>query len=141
MKVSYYAAFALVALGIFVAAAPWTIAPVCEVHGMLATLANGKTLPMPCGFTARAEIGAGALLVVAGGVMLTAKSAAAKRTAGIFGIALGALAIALPTGLTKMCALADHTCRTMTQPTLIVTGIAVMAVSLGIIYTSRTEPK
>lgn len=134
-----YAAMALVALGVFVAVAPWTIAPVCEVHGSYAQLANGKQLPMPCGYTARAEVGAGALLVVAGAVVTTSRSPDARRSVGLFGISLGALAIALPTALTKMCALADHTCNTMTEPTLIVTGLAVIGLSLGVVYTSRAN--
>ena len=63
MKI-YWPAIILIILGVLLAIAPWTFAPVCEVNGMYAQLASGKTLPMPCGWTARAEVGLGALLIV-----------------------------------------------------------------------------
>jgi hypothetical protein len=129
----------LILLGIFLAVAPWTIAPVCEVHGTLAQLVSGKTLPMPCGWTARAEIGIGALVIVTGVLFAFAKSPETKRIIGVFGVALGVLAILFPTYITKMCLLADHTCNTMTKPTLIVTGIVIIAVSAWTVYISRKD--
>jgi len=138
MKISIPAVI-LVLLGIFLCVAPWTIAPVCEVHGLYAQLDSGKTLPMPCGWTARAEIGIGALLIVAGALLAFAKSMETKRIIGIFSIALGILAILFPVYITKTCALADHTCNTMTKPTLIILGLVTIVVSAWIVYSSRKD--
>jgi len=138
MKISPQAVL-LVLLGIFIAVSPWTIAPVCETMGSYATLANGKTLPMPCGWTARAEIGTGALLVVAGALLAWAKSAEARRMIGILGIAIGVLVILFPTYVTKMCALPDHPCNILTKPVLIIAGILTILVSCWVVYSSQKE--
>jgi len=138
MKISW-PAILLIVLGILLAVAPWTFAPVCEVEGMYAQLASGKTLPMPCGWTARAEIGLGALLVVAGGMLLIAKTNETKRIIGIFGAAIGVLTILFPTYITRMCMLADHPCNLVTKPVLIILGVLVIIVSAYIAYSARTD--
>lgn len=135
----YWPAIILIILGIFIVVSPWTIAPVCEVNGMYAKLASGKDFLMPCGWTARAEIGIGALVIVAGILLAFAKSAESKMMIGIFGVVLGLLTILFPTVITKMCALADHPCNLLTKPVLIVLGLIVIVVSGFIIYTSRNE--
>jgi hypothetical protein len=60
----------LIILGFLLIVGPWTFAPVCEIGGMYVKTAAGTNLPMPCGWTARAEIGVGALTILAG-VLLT----------------------------------------------------------------------
>ncbi len=138
MKI-YWPAIVLILLGIFLAVSPWTIAPVCEVEGMYAKLASGKELPMPCGWTARAEIGVGIMVIVAGLLLAFAKSAETKMMLGIFGVVLGILAILFPTVITKMCALADHPCNLLTKPVLIILGLIIIIVSGFVIYSSRNE--
>jgi hypothetical protein len=127
----------LIVLGLLVAVAPWTFAPVCEVHttenpnGLWVTTMAGKQLPMPCGYTARAEIGVGGAIVVMGAMMLFATSATIIAALGAIGIVLGSLVVALPNLLTKMCALNTHTCNTMAAPTLDVLGLGLVSVSVG----------
>lgn len=127
----------LAILGILLIIAPWTFAPVCEVQGLYVQTVTGKQLPMPCGYTARAEIGVGALVLVTAGMLLYGKSPEARRTIGTFGVALGILAMLFPTSITGMCALADHTCRTMTLPTLLLLGLGIIVVSAMVIVRSR----
>ena len=136
MKISI-PAIILIVLGILLVVSPWTIAPVCEVDGMYAKLANGKTLPMPCGWTARAEIGVGALTLLAGALLAFAQSAETKRMIGLFGVALGVIAILFPLYITGMCALQDHPCNLLTKPVLVILGIAVLAVSCWVIYDAQ----
>lgn len=138
MKVSLPAVLLLI-LGVFLIVAPWTITPVCEVGGMFAELKTGKTLPMPCGWTARAEIGMGILLIVAGALLLFAQTAEAKRMIGIFGVVLGILVILFPLYITKTCMLADHPCNTLTKPVLILVGIIAIAVSAWVAYSSKKD--
>jgi hypothetical protein len=135
----YWPAIVLIILGILIVVSPWTIAPVCEVHGLYAKLVSGKDFLMPCGWTGRAEIGIGTLVVVAGVLLAFAKSAETKMMIGILGAVLGILAILFPTVITGMCAMADHPCNLLTKPVLIILGLVVIIVSAFIIYTSRSE--
>lgn len=130
-------ALVLIILGILIVVSPWTIAPVCEVDGMFAKLANGKSLPMPCGWTARAEIGIGGLTILAGLLLTFSQSAETKRMIGLFSVALGVLVILFPLYITNMCALADHSCNLLTKPVLLILGIATIAVSCWIIYDAQ----
>jgi hypothetical protein len=134
---SYWAAGILIALGIIVAVAPWTFAPVCEVQNMWVMTTAGKQLPMACGYTARAEIGVGSMIVFTGAALMLVKNVNPKRTFGVFAGALGALAIAFPTFLTGVCAVASHSCRTTTEPTLILSGLATMAVGAGLVLSKK----
>lgn len=138
MKISL-PALVLIVLGVLLAVAPWTFAPVCEVNGMFAQLASGKTLPMPCGWTARAEIGLGVLLIVTGILLVIAKSNETKRIIGIFGAVIGVLTILFPTYITKMCAVADHPCNLVTKPVLILLGLAAIIVSAYVAYSARAD--
>jgi hypothetical protein len=141
-------AFAFVAIGLLIALAPWTFAPVCEVHtaahpnGLWIVTSSNKTMPMPCGYTARAEIGVGAGVVAVGGMILFTTTASALSALAVVGIALGGVTIALPTILTKMCALSSHTCNTLTAPTLGVLAVGLGLVSVGmIVYRNRFKLK
>jgi hypothetical protein len=138
MKISI-PALVLIILGILIVVSPWTFAPICEVNGMYAQLASGKTLPMPCGWTARAEIGMGILAILAGVLLNFSQSAETKRVIGLIGVALGILTIMFPLYITKMCAMADHPCNLLTKPVLVLLGVAVIVVSCYIIYTSQKE--
>jgi small-conductance mechanosensitive channel len=106
---------------------------------MYAQLASGKTLPMPCGWTARAEIGLGVLLVVTGILLAIAKSNETKRIIGIFGTVIGVLAILFPTYITKMCGIAEHPCNLVTKPVLILLGLAAIIVSAYVAYSARAD--
>jgi uncharacterized membrane protein YczE len=138
MKISMQA-LVLIILGILILIGPWTFAPICEVNGMYAQLASGKTLPMPCGWTARAELGLGALAILAGILLNFSQAAETKRVIGLIGIALGILVILFPLYITKMCAMADHPCNPLTKPVLILLGVAVIAISCWTVYLAQKE--
>jgi len=132
-------AIILVIVGILLLVGPWTFAPVCEVGGMYVKTATGMNLPMPCGWTARAELGVGALTILAGVMLAVSKSNETKRMIGIIGIALGILTILFPLYITKTCALADHPCNLLTKPFLVLLGIVAIAVSCWVIYDAQKE--
>jgi hypothetical protein len=83
----------LVLLGIVIALSGWFIFPVCEMHGFFTETKTGVKLPMPCGYTARPETGIGALIVVAGGLLLARNTPETRQAAGIFSLACRALVI------------------------------------------------
>jgi hypothetical protein len=118
----------LILLGIIIILTPWIIFPVCEMQGLFVETKTGMKLPMPCGYTARAETGIGGLIVVAGGLLIAKKSADTKQAVGIFSIATGVLVILYPTVLIGMCRLADHPCRQLTLPALEILGAVVIII-------------
>jgi hypothetical protein len=132
-------AIILIVLGFLILVGPWTFAPVCEVNGMYVKTASGTNLPMPCGWTARAELGMGALTILAGILLAISKGNETRQFIGLFGIALGVLTILFPLYITKMCGLADHPCNLLTKPVLIILGVLVVVVSIWIIYGAQKE--
>jgi hypothetical protein len=124
----------LVLLGIVIALSGWFIFPVCEMHGLFTETKAGVKLPMPCGYTARAETGIGALIVVAGGLLLARNTPETRQAAGIFSLACGVLVILFPTVIIGMCRLADHPCRQLTLPALEILGITVIIVGGYLIW-------
>jgi len=118
----------LVLLGIIIILTPWIIFPVCEMEGSYVVTAAGAKLPMTCGWTARAETGIGALIVIAGGLLIARSTRETRQAVGIFTIAMGALVILFPTLLIGMCKVATHPCRMTTLPALEILGVIVIIV-------------
>jgi len=90
--------------------------------------------PMPCGWTARADSGVGALIVIAGGLLIARNTPETRQAVGVFSIALGALVILFPTVLIGMCKIASHPCRTMTLPVLELLGVFVIIIGGYLIW-------
>jgi hypothetical protein len=124
----------LILLGVVIALTSWVIFPVCEMHGLYVETKAGATLPMPCGYTARAETAIGALIVVAGGLLIARNTPETRQAVGIFSAACGIFVILFPTILTGMCRIADHPCRQLTQPALEILGIAVVIIGVYLFW-------
>ena len=77
----------LALLGIIVILVPWVIFPVCEMEGLYVQAVSGMQFPMPCGWTARAETGIGALIVVAGGLLMARNTPDTRQAVGVFSLA------------------------------------------------------
>jgi hypothetical protein len=118
----------LVLLGIIIILTPWIIFPVCEMEGSFVVTAAGAKLPMTCGWSARADSGIGALIVVAGGLLIARSTRETRQAVGVFTIAMGALVILFPTLLIGMCKVATHPCRMTTLPALEILGVIVIIV-------------
>jgi hypothetical protein len=97
---------------------------------------SGTKLPMPCGYTARAETGVGALIIVAGGLLIARKTPETRQAVGVFSIATGVLVILYPTAIIGMCRLAEHPCRMLTLPALEILGVIVIIVG-GFLFWKR----
>jgi hypothetical protein len=118
----YVLAAGLILLGVLIAITGWYIFPVCEMDGKFVETKAGKLLPMPCGYTARAETGLGALVALAGIGLLGLTSYDSRRAFGVMTAGLGVVVLLVPTALIGMCAAPDHICRVATQPALILLG-------------------
>ncbi len=108
----------------------------CLSQGKSLSLANGKTVPMKCHWTAIAEIGVAIPLGLVGILTAVNRRKDILGVLSIFGLALGGLAILFPTSLIGVCANPMMTCNMIMKPTLITSGIVTMVVSAGILVTS-----
>jgi len=124
----------LILLGVVIALTSWIIFPVCEMHGLYVETKTGAKLPMPCGYTARAETGIGALIVVAGGLLIARSTLETRQAVGIFSAASGILVILFPAFLIGMCRVAEHPCRQLTQPALEILGIVVIIIGVYLFW-------
>ena len=124
----------LVLLGIIIALSGWFIFPVCEMQGLFTETKTGVKLPMPCGYTARAETGIGTLIVVSGLLLVARHTPETRQAVGIFSLVCGVLVVLFPTVIIGMCRLADHPCRELTLPALEILGIAVIIIGGYLIW-------
>lgn len=109
----------------------------CLSQGRSLTLQNGNTVPMKCHWTAIAEIGVGIMLGMTGLLALFGKQKETNRALGIMGITSGALAILFPVSLIGVCANPTMMCNMVMRPTMIVAGALAIAISAGLLYTTR----
>jgi hypothetical protein len=114
----------------------------CASDGKYLTLANGRTIPMKCSWTARAEIAVGAPLAVVGAMMVFSRRKESKRNLAVMGITLGALAILLPTRLIGVCAMPTNSCVTVLKPSMLGLGSVVIGLSLvGLVMSQVSKEK
>ena len=93
----------LIIIGLLITLIPWTILPVCEAvdQSSPGAMKMDKSTPMmKCGYTARAETGAGLLITLLGLTLLLFQRKDSRRTGGILATGLGIYVILLPITLT-----------------------------------------
>jgi hypothetical protein len=109
----------------------------CYSQGLTSTLANGTTQPMKCHWTAEAEIAVAVPLFGVGAVLTANRRKRTVISVSILGVLLGAMAIALPSGLIGTCATPTHICNTAMKPSLNILGSLAIICSLGAILLGR----
>jgi len=128
----------LVALAIALAVVPRFTD--CQSQGLQITMQNGKTTPMKCHWTGVAEMGVAIPLAAVGIMMAVARKKETARYLGVSGIALAAVAIALPNGLIGVCSTATHTCVTAMKPALTALGsMAALGAVVGLVWSWRSK--
>jgi hypothetical protein len=108
----------------------------CQSQGKSIKLANGMTVPMKCHWSARAEIGVAAPLLVVGAMLPFTRRKSSLFSLSILGAVLGVIAILIPGTLIGVCS-TGMPCHTVMQPTLFVMGGLAIAASAGNIWVSR----
>ena len=106
----------------------------CQAHGHAIQLSAGKSIPMRCLYTARAEIGLGVLLLAVGALLFISRKLESRRFLSILAIILGIFVILLPTALIGVCVNPDMPCVVLMKPILLLIGIVTGA--LGIVATA-----
>jgi hypothetical protein len=101
----------------------------CASQGRALTLADGRSVPMKCHWTARAEIGLAVPLLAGGVMMFRSKRKETMLTLNTLGILLGAFVILIPTVLIGVCSNPDMICNSFMEPFLLFTGGLVIALS------------
>jgi hypothetical protein len=98
------------------------------MEGIYVVTAAGAKLPMTCGWTARADTGVGALIILASGLLIARSTRETLQAVGVFSIAMGALVVLFPTVIIGMCKVAIHPCRLTTLPVLEILGVIVIII-------------
>ena len=116
----------------------------CQSQGKSIALANGKTVPMKCNWTAQSEIAVAVPIGAVGVTSLFTRRKEGKRNLAVMGIVLGAFAIALPNNLIGVCSAGSMgtspLCNTVMKPSLIGMGALVSAGSLvGLVMSMRKK--
>ena len=111
----------------------------CQSQGRALTLQNGKTVPMKCHWTAIAEIGMAVPLLGVGAVTAVSKRKESRRILAGLGALLGVFVILFPTALIGVCASADMLCNSVMKPTLILSGILIIAISVVTLVMSERQ--
>ena len=99
----------------------------CQSQGRAIELPNGKSLPMKCHWTARAEIALAVPLLLSGVCLLFSRRKESSRQQAAMTMALGLFVLLLPTVLIGVCAKADMVCHALMRPMLTLAGILVVA--------------
>ena len=105
-------------------------------------LANGMTAPMKCHWTAVVEMGLGVLTGALGGMLFFSKRKETRQSLSIMGAILGAFVVLVPTSIIGVCASNMMACRNLMLPTLVLSGILVVAACIALFVSSfrMSEP-
>ena len=94
----------------------------CAAEGKAIQLPGGKTLPMKCLWTARAEAGIGAMVLLVGVLLLISRTLESRKFLSLCAFGLGILIVLFPTTLIGVCANPEMPCASVMKPILFLTG-------------------
>ena len=101
----------------------------CQSQGKAITLANGKTIPMKCHWTAIAEIAVAVPLDSVGVLLFASKRKETKLVLSVLATVLGLFVLLIPAMLIGVCT-SGMLCEIVMSPLLILCGILVMVASV-----------
>lgn len=97
----------------------------CQAHGKAIQLPGGKSIPMKCLWTARAEIGMGVLLLAVGIFLFLSRTLESRRFLSVLVLIFGIFILLLPTTLIGICINPDMPCVVLMKPILLLIGVVV----------------
>lgn len=141
----------LILIGLLIILTPWYIFPICEIAEKSGTLQmetggnNDMNMEsgshMTCWYTAEAEAGTGALVILAGLVLLALPNRDSRRSLGIIAAGLGVVTVLLPTYLIGMCtSFPDTPCNIGTKPALILLGALTVITGIYLVLAKDETP-
>jgi hypothetical protein len=125
-------------LGLFILALALVIGivPLLTECSTVMKLANGMTTPMKCHWTAIAELAICIPLAALGGLLFFGKRKETRQSLSVMGAILGIFVVLFPTTLIGVCASNMMACRNLMLPTLVLSGILVVAACAALFATS-----
>jgi len=141
----------LAILGILVILTPHLIFPVCEYHGISATVilpptytgfvvtGGTATMPFKCYWMAWAEVAVGIPIVVSALMLVFIRRPETRKVLSLIALTLGVMVILLPTALIGTCPEPTAPCNTGTKPALLALGAVIVGISLSAFYTAGKE--
>jgi hypothetical protein len=111
----------------------------CQAQGNAMTLANGRSTPMICHWTAEAEIAVAIPLLFVGSLLVFSHRRETLRALSILGVVLGVFVILLPTNLIGVCMGPDMLCNMLMKPILVFTGALITAASATALLAAQRE--
>ena len=112
----------------------------CQSQGRAIVLENGKTIPMKCHWSGRAELVVAVPLFAIGVMGMVNRNSLVIRNLSILGVILGVFIVLIPTNLIGVCISADMLCNSVMRPILILSGILVIVASLVGLWISIKSP-
>jgi hypothetical protein len=113
----------------------------CASQGRAIELPNGRTIPMKCHWTGRAEVAVAIPLAVVGLLIITLRQRETLRALSALGVTLGAMAMLLPTSLIGVCMSADMVCNMLMKPALLFAGALTVATGVvGLLFLRGQGP-
>jgi len=103
----------------------------CASYGKAIQLPSGRSIPMKCLWTARAEIGMGVLLLTVGAFLFISRKLESRRFLSILALIVGIFVILFPTALIGVCINPDMPCVVVMKPTLLLIGIVTGALGIA----------
>ncbi len=94
----------------------------CAAEGKAIQLPGGRTIPMKCLWTARAETGIGAMVLFVAVLLLISKNLESRKFLSLCAFGLGILIILFPTVLIGVCANPEMSCVSVMKPFLFLTS-------------------
>jgi hypothetical protein len=102
----------------------------CQHDGKALLLEDGREVPMKCYWTSRVAFAVAVPIFVVGIMLTFNRSAETRRALAILVGILGLVVVLLPTSIIGVCMHPGASCNLVMKPTLIFSGILVIAVSL-----------
>jgi hypothetical protein len=109
----------------------------CQSQGKSIALPNGKTVPMKCHWTGRAELLLSGPLLAVGILMILSRRKETTRALAIVGLVLGIGVALVPVYLVGVCASNEMLCNMVMKPTLVLAGALVVVASLVALVAAR----
>ncbi len=107
----------------------------CAAEGKAIQLPGGRTVPMKCLWTARAEMGTGALGLLVGILLLISRNLESRRFLSLCAVVLGIFILLFPTTLIGVCGNPEMSCVSIMKPILLLSGFVTGALGIiGVIW-------
>ncbi len=113
----------------------------CFAQGRTLTLQDGRTTPMKCYWTARAELALAVPLAAVGVLMAFSRRRESQRQLGAMAGMLGICIALIPTLLIGVCQSSDMLCNSVMRPSLVLLGTLALFAGISTVGLAIRTPQ